>query len=56
MTTFQDLIAGLSKYWADKALYFRQENDGHETVLRLDGEKRLDGFISRLRAGYPADG
>lgn len=53
MTSPTDLLSK-SKYWADKALYFRQENDGHETVLRLDGEKRLDGFFSRLRAGVRA--
>lgn len=40
-----------SQYWADKALYFRQENSGRETSLRLDGERRFDGLLSRLRTG-----
>ncbi|WP_343626372.1 TonB-dependent receptor [Roseateles puraquae] len=40
-----------SQYWADKALYFKQENHGKETTWRLDGERRLDGLVSRLRTG-----
>lgn len=40
-----------SQYWADKALYFRQENTGRETTWRLDGDRRLDGVLSRLRTG-----
>ncbi|MFZ6845016.1 TonB-dependent receptor [Undibacterium sp. RuTC16W] len=41
-----------SQYWADKGLYFRQKNDGHETVWRLDAEKGIDtAFITRLRGG-----
>src|SRR5450830_1916278 len=38
-----------SKYWASKALYFRQ-NDGKETVWRLDGERSLDSnLVPRVR-------
>jgi iron complex outermembrane recepter protein len=39
------------KYWADKAVYFRQENKGRETVVKFDGSRNLEGTVSRLRAG-----
>jgi iron complex outermembrane receptor protein len=39
------------RYWADKAVYFRQENEGRETVARLDGSRNFDGLFSRLRTG-----
>lgn len=40
-----------SQYWADKALYFKQENTGKETTFRLDGDRRLDGALARVRTG-----
>jgi len=40
-----------AQYWADKALYFRQENSAKETTFRLDGERRFDGLLSRVRTG-----
>ncbi|TWI62910.1 TonB-dependent receptor [Pseudoduganella lurida] len=41
-----------SQYWASKALYFRQKNDGKETVWRGDVERSLDStFIPRIKAG-----
>ncbi|AXA93194.1 TonB-dependent receptor [Massilia sp. YMA4] len=47
-----DDLVNPSKYWASKALYFRQKNEGKETVWRLDGERSLDSnLVPRLRAG-----
>jgi TonB-dependent receptor len=41
-----------AQYWADQALYFKQENNGTETTWRADGERRLEGgALSRLRTG-----
>ncbi|MFT7722994.1 MAG: TonB-dependent receptor [Roseateles sp.] len=40
-----------SQYWTDKALYFRQQNRGRETTWRLDGDRRFDGLLSRVRTG-----
>jgi iron complex outermembrane receptor protein len=41
-----------SQYWASKALYFRQKNDGRETVWRGDVERSLDStLIPRVKAG-----
>ena len=41
-----------SQYYAGSALYFRQQNSGHETSWRIDGERSLDdGFWLRLRTG-----
>lgn len=41
-----------SQYWANKALFFRQKNDGRETVWRGDVERSLDSdLIPRIKAG-----
>lgn len=41
-----------AQYWASNALYFKQRNEGRETVFRLDGEKRMDNAMwPRLRTG-----
>jgi len=41
-----------AQYYASKALYFRQENNGTETTWRGDAERRLDdGPWTRLRVG-----
>ncbi|MBV8603825.1 MAG: TonB-dependent receptor [Pelomonas sp.] len=42
-----------AQYYASKALYFRQQNNGSETSWRGDVEHRLDGDgpFTRLRAG-----
>jgi TonB-dependent receptor len=41
-----------SQYWASKALYFRQKNEGLETVWRGDVERSLDSdLVPRIKAG-----
>jgi len=41
-----------SQYWASKALYFRQKNDGRENVWRADAERGLDTpLLTRVRTG-----
>ncbi|GGY26276.1 TonB-dependent receptor [Pseudoduganella albidiflava] len=41
-----------SQYWASKALYFRQKNEGRETTWRGDVERNLDSdLIPRIKAG-----
>lgn len=51
LSNSKDLLTP-SQYWASKGLYFRQKNDGRETVWRSDAERALDSeLIPRLRAG-----
>ena len=41
-----------TQYYADKALYFKQQNAGKETGVRLDGERLIsDSVWSRVRTG-----
>jgi len=45
-------LTDAAHYWADKVLYFKIQNSGHETAWRLDADKPLEGgLFTKVRGG-----